>query len=383
METCYKCRLGMARSVDVDFQQSRIERLSAIKHRVPQIFTNKGDPQRAVNRYLREVARRVSRGTIRTYGGDLKEFCSWLENSDMKIEDVRVSDYEMYVDALVAYRKPGGEALSWNTVNARVGGAFRFLQWAYRENFCQQFKLLDLEFSNTGLKHIYRSRVLNGSHPSKAIQKPTDFLLIDDAIQFVKALGKETYMKSETLKKRIMLMGDFMLQTGIRVSEVCSFPLEELPQVDVKRELMPARITGKGDKRRIILIPKKLLLALWEYADIDRELIVEKSEDRNRTVLGNLFLSCDGKSLTRNWIEKIFRRVSTLNGISANPHILRHTFGTYHYLLNRDLSTLSKLMGHSSEETTSEYYVHTAMLISYAGTYQGFQENIDKEVWGG
>ena len=67
-------------------------------------------------------------------------------------------------------------------------------------------------------------------------------------------------------------------------------------------------------------------------------------------------------------------------GIRSTPHSLRHTFGTYHYLLNRDLPSLANLMGHASESTTRRFYVHTALLVSYAGTYNAFQAEIDRLV---
>ena len=134
-------------------------------------------------------------------------------------------------------------------------------------------------------------------------------------------------------------------------------------------------------KARCVLIPNSLLLKLWEYVDFTREKICD-SIGEGHAIAESLFLTAQGGAVTRNWVEKQFAAASVNLGIKSTPHSLRHTFGTYHYLLNKDLASLANLMGHSNETTTRKYYVHTAMLVSYAGTYSAFQTEIDRLVGG-
>lgn len=77
-------------------------------------------------------------------------------------------------------------------------------------------------------------------------------------------------------------------------------------------------------------------------------------------------------------MDQLFQRASALAGIDCKPHVLRHTYGTYHYLIHRDLAKLASLMGHASEETTRKYYVHTAALVAHAGHFDSFQNEIDR-----
>lgn len=171
-----------------------------------------------------------------------------------------------------------------------------------------------------------------------------------------------------------------MLQSGLRISEVVGFPLKDLPEVNLRGHSTPARVIGKGGKARLVLIPNKLLVKFWQYVDFDRQRVVEKIESLagNDVVDDVLFLSEKGRRLTANWIEKLFTRASERLGVKTVPHVLRHTYGTYHYLLNKDLAGLANLMGHSNENTTRNFYVHTALLISYAGTYRALQDEIDR-----
>ena len=113
----------------------------------------------------------------------------------------------------------------------------------------------------------------------------------------------------------------------------------------------------------------------------DRDKIIERvaCEDE-RHVSQRLFISDRGRDISPNWIQKLFRKASEYININASPHILRHTFGTYHFLLNQDIEGLATLMGHEESATTKKYYVGLATNISYAGTYSGLQEKIDKQI---
>ena len=93
-----------------------------------------------------------------------------------------------------------------------------------------------------------------------------------------------------------------------------------------------------------------------------------------------LFLSEKGRRLIANWIEKLFAKVSERFGVKTVLHVLRYTYGTYHYFLNKDLAGLANLMGYSSENTIWNFYVHTALLISYVGTYRALQDEIDRVI---
>jgi integrase/recombinase XerD len=362
--------------VTVDFQSSRNPKLSQLTQLIPQFFDENLNPIRVPNLYLRNISTRLAKKSLLTSAEHMKEFLTWTMKSNLKTEDINDDIFDNYIDALCSYRKPTGDPLSWNTVNSRVSGAYRYLLWSYDRGFCPNLNPFELKTIHLNSKQKYKAK----GHVSKPLKSPISFLQLDDAVKFIDSLAIFSKNENPNLKQRNKLMGAFMLQTGVRVSEVSNFPLKDLPEINHKGHSTPARVIGKGNKARVILIPNSLLIKLWEYVDIDREKIAEASENCIKVNIASdtLFLTEKAQKISVNWIQKLFRTTSKYTGIKSNPHILRHTFATYHYLLNRDLTTLSKLLGHSSETTTHLYYVHTATLVSYSGSYTSFQEEIDR-----
>ena len=343
---------------------------------MPQFFNIRLEPIKEINSYLRYVSRRLAQKSLQTISEHLKEFLVWVTVSNLSLEDMTEDIFDAYIDSLCAYRKPSGERLSWNTVNARCAGAYRYLIWCYEQKYCPNLNPSQIINTKRSARNKYRTK----KHPSRKLKEPVKFLNLDVAIRFIEAVAEISGSVKHGVKKRNKLIASLMLQTGLRISEVTSFPLKDLPEINTQGHSTPARIIGKGSKARLILIPNKLLLKLWEYADIDRERICDKfkTADDNNLHDERLFLNENGREISKNWIEKLFSKASTLINIKTVPHALRHTYGTYHYLLNKDLPALANLMGHASETTTQSYYIHTAMLISYAGSFNKLQDEIDR-----
>jgi integrase/recombinase XerD len=71
-----------------------------------------------------------------------------------------------------------------------------------------------------------------------------------------------------------------------------------------------------------------------------------------------LFLTQDGKPLTKDRLEKImtrFGRKAGLVGIRCSPHTLRHTAAVSFLRNGGDVFSLQRLLGHSSLEMTRRY----------------------------
>lgn len=360
--------------VNTSFSKSNMTSVSRLGDRIPQLFNDDLSPCIEANQYLRRLALRNKAKSLQTNAEHLKEFHTWLNASLDDLTEITEDTFDFYIDALCEYKKANGEPLSWNTIQSRVSGAYRFLLWAYEKGFCPH---LDPSEMND-LKLSAGKRYQTKGHYSNAVTEPVKFLMLGDALRFVKAVGEMSGSRNELVKRRNVLLTSFMLQTGVRVSEACNFPFKDLPEVNTRGHSTPARIVGKGSKARVALIPNELLYQLWEYADIDREKQLDISPYVDPDDCLSLFITKDGQPLSDNWVQKLFRKTSEHIGVKAHPHLLRHTFGTYHYLLNHDLTGLSKLMGHASEETTRKYYVHTATLVAYTGTYSSMQQLIDK-----
>ena len=83
-----------------------------------------------------------------------------------------------------------------------------------------------------------------------------------------------------------------------------------------------------------------------------------KYAKKNKTVSGEIFLTGNGKSLSRRQIWAEMKRLCVHAGVEPSrvfPHNLRHCFATAYYRAYRDIAKLADVLGHSSIETTRIY----------------------------
>jgi len=145
-----------------------------------------------------------------------------------------------------------------------------------------------------------------------------------------------------TGKERLALLLESIAATGIRVSEVQYMTVEAA-------RTGRTEISLKG-KIRVILLPHKLCRKLLKYAK------------KQKTVSGQIFLTRNGKSMSRKQIWAEMKALCKAAGIAADkvfPHNLRHLFAREFYKICRDVVKLADILGHSSIETTRIYLLST------------------------
>ncbi|MBS4785595.1 MAG: tyrosine-type recombinase/integrase [Clostridiales bacterium] len=143
-------------------------------------------------------------------------------------------------------------------------------------------------------------------------------------------------------RRRLLLVMETICSTGIRVSE--------LPYITVQAVLQgSASVRCKG-KLRTILLPHPLCSRLREW--MRQEKIRE----------GCLFRTRSGKPLDRSNIWREMKSLCQEAGVEERkvfPHNLRHLFARTFYRLEKDLSKLADVLGHSSLETTRIYIMES------------------------
>lgn len=140
-----------------------------------------------------------------------------------------------------------------------------------------------------------------------------------------------------------------MLDTGIRVGELCCLNLE-----NAHIEEGYLKVCGKGNKERVVPIGSSAQKTLWRYT------IHFRPEPAVPNV-NFLFLTLDGNPLQRNAVEQLIERWGEKAKIPRlHPHLCRHTFAT-NYLINNcgDVFRLQQILGHTSLEMVRRY-VHFA-----------------------
>lgn len=250
----------------------------------------------AYGRYLKQEERTPA--TLEKYLRDVRAFALWLDGKAVTKEAVTG-----WKERLLAERRAP------STVNAALSalnGLFRFLGW---EGCRARFVKVQ--------RRLFRD-------PARELTRP-DY---DRLITTARELGKE----------RLALVMETICATGVRVSELRYLTVEAAQRGR-------AEISLKG-KIRTILIPTKLRRKLLKYAK------------KNKTASGEIFLTGNGKSLSRRQIWAEMKRLCVWAGVEPSrvfPHNLRHLFATAYYRAYRDIAKLADVLGHSSIETTRIY----------------------------
>lgn len=137
---------------------------------------------------------------------------------------------------------------------------------------------------------------------------------------------------------RLSLVIQTICATGIRVSELRFITVEAV-------RTGRAEVTNKG-KRRTVFLPDKLRRLLQTYCKAQKK------------TAGAVFTTRTGKPLDRSNIWRDMKALCDSAGVEPGkvfPHNLRHLFARTYYTLEKDLSRLADILGHSSVNTTRIY----------------------------
>ncbi len=134
---------------------------------------------------------------------------------------------------------------------------------------------------------------------------------------------------------------ELFYSTGLRLSELVAI---DFSHFDVFNESL--KITGKGNKQRILPIGSHAIKAIENYL----ALVKLPSE-------GPLFVSKLRRRLSTKAVGDLLKKYLKLSSISFHitPHKLRHSFATHLLDNGADLRSVQALLGHASLSTTQIY----------------------------
>ncbi len=142
------------------------------------------------------------------------------------------------------------------------------------------------------------------------------------------------------------LLVTMMLDTGMRVSEVCSLDLGNIDLDDASARILG----GKGDKDRLVLFTERTLEGLQAWIPI-RTALTDQSEDA-------CLVNRHGRRLQPRSVQRMMDALGEQAGLpkgKLTPHVLRHNFATGLLERGADLVTIQRLMGHATIATTRVY----------------------------
>ena len=251
--------------------------------------------------YLVEEER--SRNTITKYMRDLKSYFIFLQGEAVTKE------------SLVCWKEKLTQTYLPASVNSMLAAVNGFLEWAGYP----QYRVKPLKIQ----REIF-------TKPEKELSK-------EEYIRLVKAA-------EEKQNCRLALILQTICATGIRVSELQFITLET---ARTGRTVVDC----KG-KKRTVFLPGALSRALQEYC---REHGIKE---------GVVFRTKNRKPLDRSNIWRDMKNLCCSAGVEPEkvfPHNLRHLFARTYYHMEKDLSRLADLLGHSNVTTTRIYTMESGL----------------------
>ncbi len=151
----------------------------------------------------------------------------------------------------------------------------------------------------------------------------------------------------KALRDRAML--SLLYGAGLRASECCDLEMDNLALQSSGRSPGLLRVSGKGEKERLVPFGGKARSHLEEWIQNGRKQLTP----RGTWVL----LSKSGSRLDRTTVFRLVRDFAVRAGINrkVHPHILRHSCATHLLAGGGDLRSVQEFLGHSDLRTTERY----------------------------
>jgi integrase/recombinase XerD len=276
----------------------------------------------------------------------IEEFSNWLFEEGKADKTI-----ESYVNDVKGFQSYQEEKLKDIPVLSR----FSFVR--YKEHLIKEGYAV-----STINKKVNSLKVYNDFLKTKGIVSESFIQLKRDRIKI--AAGSEDVvdiLSEEQVEKLLFYVEDrrkvstrnklivyLLLYTGVRVSELVGIRIVDIDFLT--SQLIVAN--GKGGKRREIGLRQDVLHLIREYMKDERSesvfhhsdylLVSQRSEKMHRDAV-------------RDWLAKVSEEV----GFKLHPHKFRRSFASRLLKRGVDLTTVSKICGHSSVQVTARYYIQT------------------------
>ena len=153
------------------------------------------------------------------------------------------------------------------------------------------------------------------------------------------------FAAQDPLARRDRALFELLYSYGLRLAEVVALDRTDLDLADAS-----ARVTGKGNKTRIVPVGSRARSALADWLTL------------RETLAGTcpaLFVSRRGGRLSPRTVQQRLRHWADRQGIDRRvyPHLLRHSCASHMLESSGDLRAVQELLGHASV-TTTQVYTH-------------------------
>ncbi|MFD0705091.1 tyrosine recombinase XerC [Alloscardovia venturai] len=194
---------------------------------------------------------------------------------------------------------------------------------------------------------------ISSSNPAASLATPRqssrlpEVLTRSQAEEFVQVqMPQEQEVSRKPLAVRDNAIMELLYATGVRVAELVSLDISD---VDFSQHTV--RVTGKGNKQRIVPFGIPAAHALEEWLSTGRAVLINE-----HTPHGALFLGARGGRINQRQVRELVHERARAAGVpDISPHALRHSAATHMLDGGADLREVQEMLGHSSLQTTQRY----------------------------
>lgn len=187
--------------------------------------------------------------------------------------------------------------------------------------------------------HRFKSNPCNGLRAPKSARNLPHTLSPDEAVRMV-----DLPVSDNVLALRDKAMFELLYSSGLRLAELVGLEPAALDFNDGS-----VRVTGKGNKTRIVPLGSHAITALQIWMQARATLIKDKEPA--------LFVNRNGSQLSARSVQLRMKEWGIKQGIASNvhPHLLRHSFASHVLQSSGDLRAVQEMLGHASISTTQVY----------------------------
>ena len=269
-----------------------------------------------IERFLHHLRteRRLAGNTRRHYRRDLAELQAFCDKVGLG-EWRELDTHQVRQFAAQAHRR----GLSGRSIQRRLSAIRSFYNYLLRE------------------RHVTRNPAHDVRAPKSERRLP-DTLNVDDIARLLRGASQEVL----AVRDRAIL--ELLYSSGLRLSELVA-----LDMGDMDLEERTVRVTGKGNKTRVVPIGAKALTALRAWLVLRAEQLAAGETA--------VFTGRRGRRLGQRAVQQRVRHWAHKRGVpgTVHPHTLRHSFASHLLESSGDLRAVQELLGHADISTTQIY----------------------------
>ncbi|HEX5788406.1 MAG TPA: tyrosine recombinase XerC [Woeseiaceae bacterium] len=275
------------------------------------------DAERAwIDRFSRHLAleRRLSPLTCQHYGRDLDTLAAWCAGAGIASWDA-VDSGHIRAFAAALHR----QGLSSRSIQRRLSAVRTFYRYLRREKKVRQ-------------------------NPAETVSAPRGKKRLPGNLD-ADTMARLLDIKGDApLVVRDRAMLELLYSSGLRLAELIGLDAGDVDLADAT-----VRVTGKGNRERVVPVGRYAVQALTEWNRRRGEFAPAGERA--------LFVSTRGGRISRRAVQARVKYWARRQGIDSRvyPHLFRHSFATHLLESSHDLRGVQELLGHANISTTQVY----------------------------